>query len=163
MSNQVALLSSSEKLQSNSSSQSCTLRQNYPLRQANSPISLRQSTKCNWYKNSFGQLVVWQKRQWTSFDGNTADDTPAQSETTWTFTPSFLSRCVVLRSRNAFGLIERSFRMWPVIPYRHPVWRMCKRQSLAFIRTLFSERAVSPFIVDTSGKTLLHVSNPILE
>jgi len=120
-------------------------------------ISQRQSASIFWYKSPFGRFIIRQKSQYTDFGGKGDEELETSSQTSWVFVPSFFSRCLIFRSVNKMGSIERSFRTWPVIPQDHPVWDICRNGNIIEFQTLLSSRAISPFSVDQFGWTLLHV------
>jgi hypothetical protein len=80
-----------------------------------------------------------------------------RSETAWVFLPSFFSRCVELKYVSILGSVQRSLRIYPLLPNSHPIWDMCRCGNLKGVQTLLSERQVSPFSVDSGGRTLLYV------
>ena len=83
-----------------------------------------------------------------------------QRESTWVFIPSFLSYAFDFRYLNSCGHAERTLRVYPVLSYLHPVWQMCRKGDLKGIQRLLGDKEVSPFSVDDTGNTLLHVSFP---
>ena len=87
----------------------------------------------------------------------------SEDEYSLTFTPSFLSRCIEFKYLSSLGYISGSFRVAPVIPRNHPVWKMCEEGDIQGLQTCFGDRTVSPFSIDQSGGTLLHVREPSYE
>jgi hypothetical protein len=160
--NELALFKSPVCLTNGSSESAKALdQQPYTIpRQPGVLISRRQSTNVFWYQTPFGRLGIRRKLQYTKFDGRTEGEVATSSETSWIFTPSFLNRCMAFRSMNVFGSIERSFRVWQVIPTTHPVWELCEQGNLVGVQSLLTSRAVSPFSIDEYGETLLHVRYP---
>jgi hypothetical protein len=130
---------------------------------AGSKLSKRQSIAFSSYSGPFGKLRIRRKISDSTF-GDEEEPSPkaayAKNETTWTFMPSFLSYAFDFRYLNTCGHIERSLRTYPVIRYNHPVWEMCERGDLKGIQKLLSDRQISPFCVDSYGRTLLHVRSP---
>jgi hypothetical protein len=124
------------------------------------PISGRQSPSLVIYKNILGSVYIRRASQSIVFQDDR--DQPSgeaynRNECTWTFIPSLLSRCIQLRFVNLLGSIQSSLRTCPTIPDDHPVWSMCQANDVDSVQRLFSTRQVSPFSVDSSGRTLLHV------
>jgi hypothetical protein len=83
-----------------------------------------------------------------------------KNETTWTFIPSFLSLCIEVQYTDTCGSIQRSFRTYPLIRDDHPIWYMGWMQppSTPDFQALLTSGTVSPFSVNSTGSTLLHVS-----
>jgi hypothetical protein len=81
-----------------------------------------------------------------------------RSETAWVFLPSFLSWCVELKYLSTLGLVQGSLRTYPLLPRSHPIWDMCVCGNLKGLQSLLSARQVSPFSVDSHGRSLLHAS-----
>lgn len=78
-------------------------------------------------------------------------------EKSWLLIPSFLSRCVQLQYISSFKSIERRLRTYPIVRDNHPVWDMCEFGRVSCIQNLFSSCEISPYSINTEGKTLLHV------
>jgi len=76
---------------------------------------------------------------------------------TCVFVPSFASACVNYQYMNTCGFVQRSIRIYPIIPSNHPIWNLCYNGDLKGIQALLNEGQVSPFSVDRWGNTLLHV------
>jgi hypothetical protein len=125
-----------------------------------SRIIREQSIVWRRYHSLFGKLLVRKVTRFADFTDENAQ--PAQlpystSTSSWSFVPSLLSRAFDYQSLTTCGSIQRSIRIYPVISRWHPIWKMCRRGDLHGIQTLLSTRQVSPFSVDESGITLLHV------
>jgi hypothetical protein len=110
------------------------------------------------YTIPVGKLMIQQ----TSHVTSPANATISTSKTwerkcTWIFMPSLFSRCIQLQYASSFETINWSFRIYPVISIHHPVWDICINGDISSLRTLFSERKVSPFSVSRQGRSLLHV------
>jgi hypothetical protein len=132
-------------------------------RKAGFKLSKRQSIAFSSFSGPFGKLFISRKISDSTF-GDEKEPSPmtaySKNETTWTFTPSFLSYAFDFRYLNTCGHIERSLRTYPVLPFHHPVWEMCERGDLKGIQKLLSDRKISPFCVDSYGRTLLKVRSP---
>jgi len=125
-----------------------------------SRISREQSIVWRRYHSLFGKLLVRKVTKFADFtDGNaqSAQLPYSTSTSSWSFVPWFLSRVFDYQSLSTYGSIQRSIRIYPVIPRWHPIWAMCTGDDLKGIQTLLSTRHVSPFSVDESGQTLLYV------
>jgi hypothetical protein len=90
--------------------------------------------------------------------GEHSKDPHARDEWSWVFIPSFLSRCVEVKCASFLGSVERTLRTCPILPDDHQVWDMCRRGKVSSIQELFRTREVSPYVIDRTGTTLLHVS-----
>jgi hypothetical protein len=132
-------------------------------RTAGFKLSKRQSFAFSSFSGPFGKLCIRRKISDSTF-GDEKEPSPmtaySKNETTWTFTPSFLSYAFDFRYLNTCGHIERSLRTYPVLPDNHPVWEMCIWGDLKGIQKLLSDRKISPFCVDSYGGTLLKVRSP---
>ena len=79
---------------------------------------------------------------------------------TITLAPSFLNYVFELVVSQKFGVIERSLRVCPVVDPRNtsvPVFDMCQQGDIEGLMRGFARRDFSPFILDPSGASLLHV------
>jgi len=130
------------------------------LRKPTRPAMSREQSMASRYTSVFGRLVIRKVTQSTSFTDNeqrSESESYSTSATGWIFTPSFLSQCFEYQAFNACGAIQRAIRIYPVIPFNHPIWKMCLSGNLKGIQTMLSTRQVSLFSVDLNGYTLLHV------
>lgn len=129
----------------------CTKRRRNPSRSA---------TQSTWARTPLGMLIVRRQSSTVSLDGDGESSTNphTQDETTWTFIPSFFSRCIDFRYSRVWGDIQGALRTYPVIQYHHSVWSMCYNGDVRGLQKLFSERQISPFSVNPWGGTLLQVS-----
>ncbi|KAH8743361.1 hypothetical protein F5882DRAFT_446616 [Hyaloscypha sp. PMI_1271] len=112
------------------------------------------------FNGPLGKVVIKNRSVNMTFedDEEHSINTYTQNKSTWIFMPSFLSHCIDFRYLNTCGYIQRSLRTYPIISDGHLVWKMCKRGDIKGIQSLFSERQVSPFSINSSGRTLLHCS-----
>ena len=76
----------------------------------------------------------------------------------WIFIPWFCSHYIRAHYSKASGLIQASFRIYPLISSSHPIWKMCETGNLLCLQAFFDDRTLSPFGVNSKGMTLLHVS-----
>jgi len=127
--------------------------------------SQSQSMTLSWYTSIFGTLFTRTTTQRVGIndeeDGNGQfpDQRDTRSERTFVFVPSFLSHSVEVRFVNSFGWIQHSLRTYPLLPDDHPVWEMCGEGDLQSLQTLLGDRTISPFSVNSFGRSLLHVSS----
>jgi hypothetical protein len=124
-------------------------------------VSRKQSIVFRNYTALFGKLLVRSVSQSATFFSSRSQSTPeiySTNVTSWSFLPSFLSYGFEYQSFSRPGSIQRSLRIYPLIPKLHPVWKMCNSGNLEGIETLLTTGEVSPFSVDEVGNTLLHVS-----
>lgn len=108
----------------------------------------------------FGKLFV--TRIMNSADFDNGDEIlfaalKTKTTNTWIFVPSFASACVNYQYMNTCGFVQRSIRIYPLIPSNHPIWDLCYNGDLKGIQTLLNDGQVSPFSVNRRGNTLLHV------
>ena len=131
----------------------------YPKRRGQSKKLMDSSKQSTFqtYTTPFGKIFVRKISRSVSFSNEVVQSSSGPYESSWVFMPSFLSSCVDFRYSSSYGNIQRSLRIFPVIQYNHPVWRMCEKGNLEAIQKLVSERQVSPFSVNSRGETLLHV------
>lgn len=125
----------------------------------------KQSTDFYKYKSPFGKLYIRKKSRPASFSNDeeqAASKAYTTTESDWVFMPSFYPRCIQIKYLNACGKVQGSIRTYPVIPFAHPVWYMCVGGDVQGMQKLFSERQISPYCVNETGLTLLHVSSHIL-
>jgi hypothetical protein len=130
-------------------------------RSTRSRIIRKQSVVCRYYTSIFGKLLIRRVSQVASFCDtklrSAAKTCSTTTESSWVFMPSFLSLCFEYQSMSTSRFIQGALRIYPLIPNDHPIWRMCGCGDLEGVQTLLSTRQVSPFSVDTDGRTLLHV------
>ncbi|PMD20159.1 hypothetical protein NA56DRAFT_186417 [Hyaloscypha hepaticicola] len=118
-----------------------------------------QSISTRQYTGLFGKLLIHTVIESAkSLDSkiNSTLEACSTTATCWAIMPSFLPRCFEYQSMNSYGCIQRALRIYPVLPKRHPIWRMCSGGDLKGVQTLLETRQVSPFSVDANGVTLLH-------
>ena len=125
-----------------------------------SRVSSKEHTAFQSYTSILGKLIIRRVSKSSDFNGDGFPTNPGMYSTTtssFTFMPSFLSRCFEYRSFSTFGCIQRAIRFYPIIPADHPIMDMCRTGDLKGVQTLLSSQQVSPFSVDKDGWTLLHV------
>ena len=116
-------------------------------------------TTVSFYSGPFGRVRVTKEVDNSRFEADSSARACTRSKTTWIFMSSFLSRHIDMQYLNTGGHVQRSIRTYPVLPYEHPVWKMCHDGDLKGIQKLLGDRQVSPFSVDAVGDTLLHVGS----
>ncbi|KAE8452504.1 hypothetical protein EG329_000407 [Mollisiaceae sp. DMI_Dod_QoI] len=88
-------------------------------------------------------------------EGERSRSSYARDERSWIIIPSFFSCCVQVHFTRSFGSVERTLRVYLIIPDHHPVWSMCYEGDVPRIQQLFSNREISPYSVNSGGVTLL--------
>ena len=54
--------------------------------------------------------------------------------------------------------ISRTLNIYPIVEWIAPIFAICHRGDLQGLQALLSSGTVSPFVLDDSGRSLLHVS-----
>ena len=73
--------------------------------------------------------------------------------------PSFVRYAFEARFSNSSWRIPRALKVYPVsVDHNALVFRMCRYGNIEGLQVLFSSGSVSPFVLDPSGRSLLHVS-----
>ena len=79
------------------------------------------------------------------------------SETVFTFIPSFFGRCIEWRLSNYRGRISYSLTTYVVVENNSPLFVACREGDLNALKSILSLQDASPFVVNESGNTPLHV------
>jgi hypothetical protein len=128
-------------------------------RTSRSAVCRRSATHNVVYRGFLGSITARIQSQSEDFvEGEHSKESYARDEWSWVFIPSFLSRCVQVQCASSFGSVERTLRTYPILPDDHPAWGMCEDGTVTSIQELFSTREISPYAIDRTGRTLLHVS-----
>ena len=112
-----------------------------------------------WYSGFFGRIDVQSKS--TSFnrsDTDRRDNKAMSTQDIIRITPILLRKTFELRFGNSFGHISRTLNTYPILDDDAPIFRTCEKGDLQGLQALLSSRTVSPFVVNESGDSLLHVS-----
>jgi hypothetical protein len=127
--------------------------------QAKAKLSKRREIAFSSFSGPLGRLTIKREARASVFEDEEglSNISRTQSGSTWVFIPSFLSYAFDFRYLNTCGSVERTLRTYPIISSWHPVWKMCEQGDLRGIQKLLSNREISPFSVDSYGRTLLHV------
>ena len=131
------------------------------LRSTNSMKHPSLSTKqerVTWYGGMFGTMILEKKSKYPKSSASAERKKPLVSETAWTFRPSFISYAIQLRYARSFGYVSPSLKVYPVLDRYDPVFDMCEYGDLSGLQAALSRNSVSPFVTDSNGWTLLHVS-----
>lgn len=70
--------------------------------------------------------------------------------------PSFLSKAFEMRYINSLSRISRTLNVYPTMKAYSRPFMMCREGDLQGLQIAFSNRSISPFVVDQYGLTLLH-------
>ena len=112
-----------------------------------------------WYRGVFGTVTLDKTSKYSQVPNPGANGrTTFVSETAWTFRPSFISYTLQLLYARSFGHVSRSLNVYPMLSNSDPIFYMCLDGDLLGLQTALSRRRVSPFVIDTTGCTLLHVN-----
>lgn len=113
-----------------------------------------------WYQGFFGQVNIQMRSKSSrrSRDSRFVGKKAAVEEMVVMIMPFFMKRGFELRLLNSFGRISRTLNIYPVLPQGSQVFSMCCAGDLEGLQTAFSNGSVSPFVLDTRGWSLLHVS-----
>ncbi|PMD32669.1 hypothetical protein L207DRAFT_518555 [Hyaloscypha variabilis F] len=126
---------------------------------SSSSVSRRSTTYKVVYRGFLGSIVTgYLSESEDSDEGGRSKEPYARDQWSWIFIPSFLSRCVQVQCVSSMGSVERTLRTCPILPDFHPAWNLCKYGKVASIQELFSTREISPFAINKTGETLLHVA-----
>jgi hypothetical protein len=130
-------------------------------RTSRSAVCRRSATHKVVYRGLLGSITARiQSPQSKDFvEGENSKEFYARDEWSWVFIPSFLSRCVQVQCASSLGSVERTLRTYPILPDDHPAWRMCTKGEVTSIQKLFSTREISPYAINKTGHTLLHVGS----
>jgi len=128
-------------------------------RTSGSAVCRRSATHKVVYRGFLGSITARIQSPSQDFvEGEHLKEFYARDEWSWVFIPSFLSRCVQVQCASSLGSVERTLRTYPILPDDHPAWSMCFCGEVTSIQELFSTREISPYAIDRTGQTLLHVS-----
>lgn len=121
--------------------------------------SITKETYRIWYRGFFGRVNIQSKSNSLNRSNTRKSGIKTTSnETIITMTPIFLRKTLELRFQNSFGRISRTLSTYPVLEETAPIFEMCFTGDLQGLQVALSSGAVSPFVVDGWGQSLLHVS-----
>lgn len=121
--------------------------------------SITKETHRIWYRGFFGRVNIQSKSNSLNRSNTRKSGIKTTSnETIITMTPIFLRKTLELRFQNSFGRISRTLSTYPVLEDTAPIFEMCSTGDLQGLQVALSSGAVSPFVVDEHGCSLLHVS-----
>lgn len=127
-------------------------------------VSRRQSTITTSYQSLLGTIYIRRTRIAISTnedDDGSTNNTPTQINNSWSFFPTFLSRCVELQFHNAYSSVFRRLRTYQVIDDRDPIFNICYEGTRMDLQNYFhkNRHRISPFVVESGGRGLLYVRN----
>jgi hypothetical protein len=127
-------------------------------------VSRRQATVTSYYESLLGTLYI--RRTTTAMSLNEGYESSKsnpliQSKSSWSFFPTFLSRCVELQFHNSYSSIFPSLRTHQVIDSTDPIINICYEGTGTALQAYFDNNRdrITPFVVEGSGRSLLYVSN----
>ena len=112
-----------------------------------------------WYSGFFGRIHL--QSESTSLgrsDTHRYEDKATSTQDIIRITPVLLHKTLEFRFGNSFGQISRTLSIYPILKNDAPVFLMCIEGDLRGLQTLLSSGTVSPFALNTGGRSLLHVS-----
>ncbi len=107
----------------------------------------------NSYRTFLGTIVI-DRRSWTE----ALREKPFTEERQITFLPSIFKTALEMQFSQLYGRISRTLTIYPTLGPDSPIFEMCHRGNLAGLQDAFSNRQYSPYTLDQSGQSLLHVS-----
>ena len=140
-----------------------TLRSRYALQ-----ASRREFTTETRYKGFLGTLCIRQVETTVSFDKDhehTTNTSSTQKKSSWLIIPTFLSRCFELQFRNTSRTMFQNLEVYHIVDDWDPIWNICCYEKGATFRAYLhhNRHRIDPFIIDSGGHSLLHVSTFIDE
>ena len=113
-----------------------------------------------WYMGILGYVSILTKSKFMddAFNAHTLDKRFMSEERIVVVRPSFLMSQVELRFVNSCGRISRTLSMDCVVPFKAPVFDMCRSGDIKGLRHAYYAGSVSLEVVDPLGMGLLHVS-----
>ena len=123
------------------------------------PCPFTEEKHVTWYIDMFGIMTRKQKLKYTKSPRSDIEEKQhLVDEKVWTFRPSFLNCVLQLRYAQSLGHVSRSFNIYPMLSKSNPIFAICESGDLLGLQIALSANSVSPFVTDTNGLTLLHVS-----
>lgn len=118
-----------------------------------------KETSLVWYNGILGSVKVQSKSR--SLNGPNSRKPKSKvvtDEQIITVTPILFRKTFELRVLNSFGGISRSLSTYPVLSSKAPIFGICRSGDLQGLQVALSSGDLSPFVLDESGWSLLHVS-----
>ena len=122
------------------------------------PCPSTKQEHVTWYGGIFGSMTLEKKSKYSKSSANAKWERPLITEMAWTFRPSFIRYAIQLRYARSFGYVSPSLNIYPVLSTSDTIFQRCKDGNLLGLQTALSRNGISPFVVDSNGWTLLHVS-----
>jgi hypothetical protein len=130
-------------------------------------VSRLRKTATRTYDTLLGRMVVREKKSTMAFKQN--HQTPKNNvltlfESTWTFSPAFLSSRIELQYRNTGPWIWPNIKHYNVLDdddFRS-LHQACYKGDLTALQACFKNRkGITPFVINSSGQSLLHVRSNV--
>lgn len=115
-----------------------------------------------WYRGIFGVVATREKSINTRRIGSHTNGKTVSSHKVLTMTFPFLRRAVEVYFDTTFASVPRALRMYQMVKEGAPIFDMCENGDLDGIQNKFANGTISPFVVDETGWTLLHVIFPMI-
>ena len=122
------------------------------------PCPTTKQEYVTWSGGILGTMTLEKKSKYPKSSTNAKGKRPLISEVVWTFRPSFIRYAIQLCYARSFGYISPSLNIYPVLSTSDTIFQTCKDGNILGLQTTLSRKGVSPFVVDSNGWTLLHVS-----
>ena len=112
-----------------------------------------------WYNGILGNVTTQKSSKSVSNTLNVrvANARTTSEETVIVLRPSFLRNHYELHFVESFGHISRTLNVDPVVDHQDPVFKMCCFGDITGLRSAFCDGRASPYTVDSTGTSLLHV------
>ena len=123
------------------------------------PTIIAKSHSVTWYWGVLGYVSIRTNRKYTKKLRSSCveSEQPVTEEMVLTIRPSFLRYGFDLSFDKGFRSIPRNLRTYDTISQNAPVFRFVAKGDLAALQMALQQGVASPFVVDESGHTLLHV------
>ena len=118
-----------------------------------------KATNLVWYRGFFGRIdIQFKSNHLSRSDSRRLGIKAISEEKIIRMTPFCLRRTFELRFWNSFGHISRTLSTYYILENGSPIFKMCEYGDIEGLQVVLSSGNVSPFVLDESGCSLLHVS-----
>ncbi len=117
--------------------------------------------KTIWYRGVFGSVTLQERWIRTSISDSRTVGKPVPAKKVLTMTSPFLRHTFEFYFGASFASVPRALRVYQIINYRAPILGMCRNGDLEGVQNELANGTVSPFVVDETGWTLLHVISSV--
>ena len=123
------------------------------------PTIIAKSHSVTWYWGVLGSVSIRTNRKYTKKLRSSCveSEQPVNEEKVLTIRPSFLRHGYDLSFDTGFPSIPRNLRIYEIINCDAPIFALVAAGDLATLQKALQQGIASPFVLDESGYTLLHV------